>query len=637
MGIFNMKNILPLIIVGTLVLSGLGAVALPKTLEPQTLNNSIFVSEPIIKQTRDYITVSLPEQSSFLLDTGKPVIPVLVWSTTFAPNTKINNVQVNYKVKEYKLAAKIEPSPQKIPLSPELAAAVSQNVLPDSTVYTSTQLYPIQPYTIQKGVGLDNENNHVLYLNVRITPQYSPSNDILFAPDGEIKITVDYTPPEKPLFTANAANMLIITSEKYVSKFQPLIDHKNANGIQTIIDTVENIYSTYTSGRNEPEKIKLRIKDAIEQDGITYVLLGGGRQGQSMKWIIPEFRNNNDDGWESGYAADLYYSDIYKIVGSDTVFEDWDSNTNGVFGEFKGFTKDVMDFYPDVHIGRIAFHYGFELDNAVQKIITYETTSSAEWFQKTICIAGDTFPSTNAYYEGEIETGVTANNFQAIGFDVEKLWTSLGTLTGEPDVITAISGGAGFVHFAGHGNPSTWSTHPPENESWINGMSLKHIMKLKNNDKLPFVLVGGCHNAQFNTSMGEILVGIKHYGLLSYFGYGTDPSFRFFYMEWVPRDWASWFLLKKSGGSIGTIGMASLGYGYIDQYAADGLGGWIETRFFNAYTNQSLTKAGDCHGRAISDYITIIGNVNSDQIDRKTIEAFTLIGDPSVEFGGYVS
>jgi hypothetical protein len=369
------------------------------------------------------------------------------------------------------------------------------------------------------------------------------------------------------------------------------------------------------------------------------VLLAGGRKGQSLDWYIPERRTNNDDGWESGYSSDLYFADLYKIEENVTVFEDWDSNGNDIFAEWTSTPggKDIMDFYPDVVIGRIPFHYAFELDTVVDKIVTYETSADDSWFKNAMVVAGDTFPNNNGYYEGEMETDHTREYLTDIGFTVEKLWTSEETFTGESDVIKAYRPGNGFVHFAGHGNPSTWSSHPPnDEETWITGLSLKDMPKLRNKDKLPLVLVGGCHNAQFNATFGFFIEGLLTYGL-DYFNIPSDDDpflGPFWKKEWVPRDWGSWLLLQKRGGSIGSIGMTSLGYGYVDQHADEGLGGWIEPRFFHAYAVQGYEALGEAHSQAISDYITIIGNVNSDQIDRKTIEAFCLLGDPSLQLGG---
>jgi len=432
--------------------------------------------------------------------------------------------------------------------------------------------------------------------------------------------------------------MVIITPEIFEAQLEPLVEHKNAMGIDTTIKTVEDIYSEY-SGRDDPEDIKLFIKDAIEDWGVEYVLLFGGRKGQSFDWYIPERRSNNNDGEEAGYSSDLYYADIYKMEGNETVFEDWDSNENDVFAEWNGFDKDVMDFYPDVAVGRIPCRYSSQVDTAINKIITYETTADDSWFKKAFVISGDTSPPARGsvilgIYEGEISTDVTVDWLEGIGFDVEKLWTSLGTFTGPKDVINAINAGSGFIHFAGHGNPAYWGNFLPDAETedeMIDGLLLRHMGQLRNGEKLPVVVVGGCHNAQFNTTVSNIIAGIIKYGIMGYF---FQEPYKFFYMEWVPECWGSWFLLKKGGGSIGTIGNAGLGYGYVN-YPLEGLGGWINPQFFDAYANQSKDILGEAHSQAITDYIDIVGRVNSDNIDRKTIEQWVLLGDPSLKLGGY--
>jgi hypothetical protein len=155
---------------------------------------------------------------------------------------------------------------------------------------------------------------------------------------------------------------------------------------------------------------------------------------------------------------------------------------------------------------------------------------------------------------------------------------------------------------------------------------------LDNGDQLPVIVVGGCHNAQFNVTMSNIFTDIQKYGIRGYFF--SNPM-RFYYMEWVPRAFCSWFVMQEGGGAIASIGSTGLGYGYVNQDATKGLGGWIEPRFFDAYANQNKYIIGDAHTQAITDYINIIGNDNNDQIDRKTIEEWVLIGDPSLMMGGY--
>ena len=637
-----MKKLLPIILVGILVVSGLGAVAVQENGDETSFSaKSIMISEPIITETNEYLTINLEESESFLMETGKPMLPVITKVFTFPLGTKIVDVNVDFDIEKQVLSKKIQPSPKPIPLTNNLPIEkISTKLVVDEEVYSSSALYPAESYTVRKGAGISNGEN-VLFVNVKVTPQYSPSDDILYVPHGDIAIEVEYELPKTPFFTGmETYDLLIITPETFSAGLQPLITHKNSIGVETILKTTEEIYSEYSEGRDDPEKIKLCIYDMKETYDISYVLLAGGREGQTFKWYVPERRTNNDDGWESGYSSDLYYADIYKIVENETVFEDWDSDGDGKVAEF-GFRGDKMDFYPDVSVGRIPFRYSSEIDTVVDKIITYENTADDSWFKKAVVIAGDTSPPSQApgcqygVYEGEVSTAVTVGLLENVGFNVEKLWLSIpGVWTGAQDVINAISAGAGFIHFAGHGNPASWGNHPPDDEDheFIQGFQLRDMSKYTNGYKLPVIVIGGCHNGQFNVTMSNILKDIKEYGIKGYF---FDMPMRFYYMEWVPRDSASWFLMEEGGGSIGTIANAGLGYGYRDEYVIEGLGGWLNPRFFDAYANQSKKILGEAHAQAITDYIDIIGSVNSDNIDRKSIEGWVLMGDPSLKLGGY--
>jgi len=637
-----MKKLLPIILVVILVISGIGAVAVQDNDDKTFLNKELMtISKPIITETNKYLTIDLEESESLLLETGKPMLPVITKVFTFPLGTKIVDIEVDFNTQKQVLSKKIQPSPRPVPLTDKLPVKeISTELIMDEKIYSSSALYPSEPYTIRKGAGINNGEN-VIFVNVKVTPQYSPADDIIYVPQGDIAIQVEYELPETPFFTGiENYDLLIITPEIFSPGLQPLIAHKNSIGVETILKTTEEIYSEYSEGRDDPEKIKLCIYDMKETYDISYVLLAGGREGQTFKWHLPERVTNNDDGWESGYSSDLYYADIYKTVESEIVFEDWDSDEDGKFAEY-GFRGDLMDHYPDITIGRIPFRSTSEISTVVDKIITYENDADDSWFKKAIVISGDTFPPQRGgnpgWYEGEMETGVTADLLENIGFEIEKLWLTIpGVWTGREDVVNAITRGAGFVHFAGHGNPSSWGNHQPDDSKgddlgFIEGLALRDMPNLDNGDQLPVIIVGGCHNAQFNVTMSNIMTGILEYGIRGYF---FKNPMRFFYMEWVPRDFCSWFVMQKGGGGIASMGCSGLGYGYVNEGALEGLGGWIEPRFFDAYANQSIETVGGAHDQAIIDYINIIGGDNSDSIDRKTIEEWTLIGDPSLKLGG---
>lgn len=611
------------IIIGLIVLSFVLPSMVINADESKTF--TINVSKPNFIDKGEYVLIDIKEADSWLMEKGKPIIPTITKTFTFPAGTEIIDIIVNIEKEKYVLSKKIAPSPEPIPLS---SNKIPQ-ILPDEKVYDSDALYPSQSYKIREGMGIEN-GEHVLFLNIKCYAQYSPAKNIIYIPD-RIDIKIKYRLPSHPLFTADEYDLLIITDEKFKDKLQRLVEHKNNIGIRTILKTTQEIYSQY-NGRDSAEDIKLFIKDAIEKWGIKYVLLFGGRKGQTLDWYIPERRSNNEaerpgsDAYESGYATDLYYADIYKANGG---FEDWDSNGNGIFAEFSywGAARDIIDYYPDVYVGRIPVRYSWEADIVINKIIDYESKGNPS-FRRAFFISGDTFPPTRGpgiaktgIYEGEIVADLAASYLEDAGFNIEKLYTSKGTFTSYQDVVNSFNAGAGFIYFGGHGNPAVWGNFLPDaksEEEFVLGFTIFDIWKYANYDELPVVVIGGCHNAQFNITMQHFVEGNKK---------------AIMYGEAYPTDGASWMLLKE-GGSIASIGNTGYGYGYINTYCTMGLGGWIEPRFFHAYAVQGKKHLGEAHGQAITDYINIIGNVNEDHIDRKTIEEWALLGDPSLKLGG---
>ncbi len=587
---------------------------------------SISVEKPKIEEKNEYVLVKLKD-CSFLMETGKPIIPMITKTFTFPAGTKITDVIIDIDKEEYKLPKKIEPSPTPIPLCNNF----SYNFWIDEEIYSSKELYPKESYNIRKGAGL-KDWEHVIYLNIKCYAQYSPAMDTIYIPKN-INIKIKYKLPSEPVFKNDEYDLLIITDKKFEQQFQRLVEHKNSIGIRTILITTQEIYPKY-NGRDEAEDIKLAIKDAIEKYGIKYVLLAGGRKGQTFDWYIPERRSNNqaEPPWsrisESGYASDLYYADIYDANGD---FEDWDSNGNGIFAEFSyyGEKRDEIDYYPDVYVGRLPIRYSWEADIVIDKIINYEN-KAGNWFKHAFMIAGDTSPPARdttgiikrGVYEGEIVADVAASYLESKGFSIEKLYTSTGKFENYEDVVNAFNTGAGFIYCSGHGNPGVWGNFLPDaetEEEFALGFTVFDIWKYSNGYMLPIVVVGGCHNAQFNVTMQHII---------------EKNEEAIWHGEYYPHDGCSWMLLEENGGSIASIGYTGYGYGYVNEYCTMGLGGWIEPRFFHAYAIQGKEHLGEIHSQAIIDYINIVDNVDYDHIDRKTIESWALLGDPSLKVGG---
>ncbi len=563
-----------------------------------------------------------------LYQASKPAMPVLTKIYSFPAGTTLQRIFVDIETQSYLLEKKLSPSPVRYPTqsSPIYEKSFDIN---DPHLYDDLMIYPDQMYTVEKSMGL-KDDHHVLSVHIRIPPQYIPAKDTLLVPT-KASIVIQHEPPKQSLFTADEYDLLIITDSELVEDLQPLVDHKTAYGIKTIMETTEEIYSSY-DGYDEQEEIKLRIKNAIEEWGISYVLLAGGRKGQSNDWYVPVRETNNFN--EPGYSSDLYYADIYKEDNGTPVFDDWDSNDNNIYAEYSANInkKDIIDHDPDVAIGRLPIRYPFETALLVDKSITYETSANDSWFKDAYVISGDTGPPSRSpaavkgIYEGELTVNISANWLETVGFSVTRLFTSTGTFSSKSDVLDAINQGSGFIHMAGHGNPAYWGNFLPDaksEEGMIDGLQLQDMPTLRNGDKLPVIIVGGCHNAQFNVTMQNLLHEILTYGFRGTF---FAPLYRFFYMEWVPRCFCEWLVLCRNGGAIASTGCSGLGLGY---YNTVGLGDWLDSRFFDVYANQSVDVLGDVHRQALRDYVHLIGNVNSDEGDRQTVQEWILFGDPS--------
>jgi len=429
-------------------------------------------------------------------------------------------------------------------------------------------------------------------------------------------------------------DMVIIAPNKFSASIQPLINHKNSHGVKTFLKTTEEIYKEY-KGQDKAEEIKLFIKDAIENNSIKYVLLIGGRQGQSFKWYVPCRYSNVDDGFmNKQFLSDLYFADIYKENGD---FEDWDSNGNGIFAEwYEDDSKlpDIMDLKPDVAVGRLPCRNEKEVVSIVEKIIYYENNAYGKpWFNKALLIGGDTNPGVGDPfpYEGEADCNYTMQNLT--DFNVTTLFVSDGTLTNYNDFISSFNTGQGFVLFHGHGQQKKLFTHTSDGEQLMIFDS-KYISQLNNDGMYPIIVVGCCVTTEFDVGIFNFLTIFKN--LKKYHHFFT------FKYECV-REVLGWDLIKKTnGGSIAHIGCSSTAWGDagdknhddIPDSVQNGYTSGLCAEFFRIIGEKEIGILGDVYTNAITRIVEN-NSAAEDRIQCKCVQEFQLIGDPSLKIGGY--
>jgi len=421
-------------------------------------------------------------------------------------------------------------------------------------------------------------------------------------------------------------DLLIISPEEFVKNLHPLVEHKNAMGIKTKLVSVEKVYDEmFWLGRDEAEKIKFFIKTAIEEWNIEYVLLVGGRKDQSFteSWWIPVrysyLERKYGDYPESKFISDLYFADIYDSNGN---FSSWDDDNDGFFSEWydNDIATDIPDLYPDVYVGRLPCRNNRDVKIIVNKIINYETgTFSDSWFKNMVVVAGDTYTEKTSYNDGEVYTQMALDNMP--GFNPVKLWTSDGSLRNPWDSVKAINNGCGFIFFSGHGNPASWATHPPNDETvWIDGMKVRYMPFLFNKNKLPVCITGsGCFNSMFNISL-------------------FNHPFSFYP---IPKCWSEGMIFNPRGGSIATIGPTAFSYESPDINSNRGGIEWLDVHFFEGYGINDIDILGECWAYTVSAFLDNFSinwfddSPDGDAIIVKNVQQWLLMGDPSLKIGGY--
>jgi hypothetical protein len=558
------------------------------------------------------------------------ITPIISKQYVYPFGTKIESVKVEFINPLKKQLTK------PLPIAPKPQTTCEQ-FPSDSTDSSSLDSQLSASFAYQTFSGL-YQGSRKTVLCIYFQPNSFNSDTKILTTYQQANIQIEHLPPNQTnqqIMTSDK-DLLIIAPTSFETSITPLINHKESIGINTLFMSTETIYETYP-GRDHQEQIKYAIKDVIETHGIRYVLLIGGRNGGvfTEKWHVPVRYSHVDDDsdFETSFISDLYYADIYNETGE---FSTWDPDGNGVFSQWNEHHKDILELMPDVIVGRLPCRNKREVTTMVNKIITYETTTDeSDLFSRIVGIGGDSAPGY-VYNEGEEENKLAFEYMQ--DFTAVHCWTSDQTLSGVNDVINAIGSGCGFLFFDGHGNPSTWSTHPPDDaETWITGLGNSDMNNLKNGEMFPVTVVGGCHNGQFNVSPLNIIPDIFHYGLNGYF---FDDPYIFYHMEWVPECWAWKLTSLEKAGSIATMAYTGLDWFAEGDYDEDGIpdctqyySGFANTRFFYNYGVRNYTILGEAFHQTLIDYLLSYPPMGEPH-DCKTVQEFTLIGDPSLHIGG---
>src|SRR5262245_15905434 len=145
-----------------------------------------------------------------------------------------------------------------------------------------------------------------------------------------------FRPTQVPSLLGSPVAYLIITSEELVPSFQPLADWKTASGVPAAVRTLDFIREQYPAAVDDPDRIRMFIRDAYSRWGTRWVLLGGDTELIPPRIAYVQFL---DDVF---VPTDLYYS---CLDGN------WNADGDSLFAEaYAEFVTDGddADLLPEV-------------------------------------------------------------------------------------------------------------------------------------------------------------------------------------------------------------------------------------------------------------------------------------------------
>lgn len=311
---------------------------------------------------------------------------------------------------------------------------------------------------------------------------------------------------ENPLAgSEQGPQLLIVTPQAFRAALQPLVNHKNATGMTSLMVTIEALEGA-CDGIDVPERIKRGVWQAFVNLNIQYVLLVGDASVFPVRYRFVAQMQGASVGGQSGWMdgsynpTDLYYANLVKAGNQ---FDDWDADGDGKYDvstwgvdpySSPNQNPDDVTGYPDVALGRLPAHSADEVTRYVNKVIRYETGQMAGQNEVTFLedVAYDNPPtlSRNVF---QASLGIGNNrtvNFVALEYGDTPPgdpWTLGGPTTIDYVGVTR----SWWISYIGHGGNLSWGYAVDLYDS-------THVFgDLINKFNLPIVFCAACSTGAF--------------------------------------------------------------------------------------------------------------------------------------------
>ena len=363
-----------------------------------------YFSEPNITTTNKNTIVNTKD--CYIGITGLPSYPA---SIALPLDKKVDSVVVSYNLKQQTPFTKPILIPTYQPTSEEKVASNIGESKPYSIGYSKG--YPILSISLQP---VQQQNNQLLYYDsATVTITYSETKTSInkyyrnsLDDYQSVQLMVDNTLPPASfqptgfnetysggLCTSGHYDFVIITTNPLndttgeLYNWTSLINYRYQNnglrGIKVTVESIDNCSGYWNSTalfNDSPAHIREFCKDAYQDWGISYVIIGGNWYIWDVNQQIVPYRMMidrwvRDDGYsEYDIPCDMYYSNL------DTNWSYYNGSYGWIWG---GGQNGNNDKYSELNIGRFLVWNASQISNQIYKIIQYESNTNKSWLNST--------------------------------------------------------------------------------------------------------------------------------------------------------------------------------------------------------------------------------------------------------------
>jgi hypothetical protein len=580
--------------------------------------------KPKISQTKidevTYDKISIDNVPCFG-NPGQPFIP-MKGSYVLIPQGKgIKSIDVSYK-EVFSLGKNfnIEPVPQIVTRS---IKTISNTIRKDEKVYSNNQFYPGKLF--DKIGSYSFRGYDILILNL-YPIQYNPkSGEILYYPeltvsvktaetfknkfyrglekDKEIakskidNINTMATYDQKTNLNSNTEqyDLLILTTNEFKNSFEPLKNAHDEKGITTEIKTLSDISLIPSSVT--AEDIREFVRKEYTENGIEYLLIGGDADivPTKMLYVSGYDEDNPNRFYDTILPVDQYFGYLDGPFNNDGD-ELWGEPEDGENG-------DDVDLFAEVYVGRACVDTVQDVNNFVQKTVSYININVEDDYLKKVTLAGEFLGEYNtlnfggnlldALIDGSSRDGFTTVGISSDNYEIETVYDR---------------DWPGFI-----------ATDP-----WNTGWNSQDLLQRANQD-IHILTHDGHSNYGYNMKMRNDDVS-QFSNTKPFFAYSCGCMAGGFD---DPNDYdcfAEIITVKTDNGAFAGLWNARYGFFWADR--TDGDGSMFLRQFWDAVYGENIPNIGKANQDSKEDNLHLLGR----SMIRWTYYQLNLFGDPSVSF-----